>query len=119
MQQDIGRLIECGADHGITAAADVALVTGQQVVGLNFFPGTPIDRQKTDLPYFQIPSVPSATQQLISSAESAAQDLPTLVRKATAVLDRVLEVLSPENEAAIHSALESAAATMKTLQTDS
>ena len=113
-------LVNSLIDHGLRARLESAsLVTGQQVVAFNFFPGTPINLQKTDLPYFQIPTVPSATQQLISSAESAAQDLPTLVRKATAVLDRVLEVLSPENEAAIHSALESAAATMKTLQTDS
>jgi paraquat-inducible protein B len=107
-------------DHGLRARLESAsLVTGQQVVALNFFPGTPIDLQKTDLPYFQIPTVQSATQQIMSSVDVAARDLPTLINHAGAILDRIQEILSPENEAAIHSALESVAATMKTLQADS
>jgi paraquat-inducible protein B len=107
-------------DHGLRARLESAsLVTGQQVVALNFFPGTPINLQKTDLPYFQIPTVPSATQQIMSSVDVAARDLPTLIKQAGGVLDRVQQILSPENEAAIHTLLESAAATMKTLQADS
>jgi paraquat-inducible protein B len=107
-------------DHGLRARLESAsLVTGQQVVALNFFPGTPIDLQKTDLPYFQIPTVPSATQQIMSSVDVAARDLPTLINHAGVILDRVQELLSPENEAAIHSVLESVAATMKTLQAGS
>jgi phospholipid/cholesterol/gamma-HCH transport system substrate-binding protein len=107
-------------DRGLRARLESAsLVTGQQVVQLNFFPGTPVNLQRTDLPYFQLPTVPSPTQQIMSSVDVAARDLPTLIKQAAALLDRVQQILSPENEAAIHSMLESAAAVMKTLQTDS
>ena len=53
---------------------------------------------------------------MMSSVDAAAQDLPTLIKKATALIDRVQEFLSPENEAAVHSLLESAASAMKKLQ---
>jgi len=107
-------------DRGLRARLESAsLVTGQQVVQLNFFPGTPVNLQKTDLPYFQLPTVPSPTQQIMSSVDVAARDLPTLIKQAAAVLDRAQQILSPENEAAIHTMLESAAALMKTLQADS
>jgi paraquat-inducible protein B len=106
-------------DHGLRARLESAsLVTGQQVVQLNFFPGTPIKLEQTDLSYTQIPTFPSPTQQIMSSVDVAARDLPTLIRQATAVLDRVQQILSPENESAIHSILESAAAAMKSLQAD-
>lgn len=104
-------------DEGLRARLESAsLVTGQQIVQLNFYPDTPIVLQKTDLPYFQIPTVPSPTQQIMSSVDVAAKDLPTLIKEATAVLDRVQRILSPENEVAIHSVLESAASAMKSLQ---
>jgi phospholipid/cholesterol/gamma-HCH transport system substrate-binding protein len=53
----------------------------------------------------------------MSSVDVAANDLPTLIRKATTILDRVQGVLSPENEAALHTLIESSASTMRTLQT--
>jgi paraquat-inducible protein B len=107
-------------DRGLRARLESAsLVTGQQVVQLNFFPGTPVNLQRTDLPYFQLPTVPSPTQQIMSSVDVAARDLPTLIKQAAGVLDRVQQILSPENEAAIHATLESAAAVMKTLEADS
>ena len=106
-------------DAGLRARLESAsLVTGQQVVQLNFFPGTPIKLEQTDLSYTQIPTVPSPTQQIMSSVDVAAKDLPTLIKEATAVLDRVRQILSPENEAAIHSILESAALAMKSLRSD-
>jgi paraquat-inducible protein B len=106
-------------DQGLRARLESAsLVTGQQVVQLNFFPGTPINLQKTDLPYYQLPAVPSPTQQIMSSVDVAARDLPTLIKEATGVLDRVQRILSPENEAAFHSILESAASAMKTVRAD-
>jgi len=110
-------LIQSLIDAGLRARLESAsLVTGQQVVQLNFFPGTPANLVKTDLPYIQIPTILSPTQQIMSSVDVAANDLPTLIRRATAVLDRVQGVLSPENEAALHTLLESSAALMKTLQ---
>jgi paraquat-inducible protein B len=106
-------------DAGLRARLESAsLVTGQQVVQLNFFPNTPVKLEKTDLPYFQIPTVPSPTQQIMSSVDVAARDLPGLIKEASAVLDRVQKILSPENEAAIHSLLQSAASAMATLQAD-
>jgi paraquat-inducible protein B len=106
-------------DEGLRARLESAsLVTGQQVVQLNFFPGTPIKLEQTDLPYQQIPTVPSPTQQIMSSVDAAAKDLPTLIKEATGVLQRVQQILSPENETAINSILESAASAMKSLQAD-
>jgi paraquat-inducible protein B len=111
----IAQLIDAGLRARLESAS---LVTGQQVVQLNFYPGTPIRLEKTDLPYDQIPTVPSPTQQILSSVDVAARDLPTLIKEATAVLNRLQGFLSPENEAAIHSILENAAAAMKTIETD-
>jgi paraquat-inducible protein B len=103
-------------DEGLRARLETSsLVTGQQVVQLNFFPGTPVVLQQTDLPYYQLPTLPSPTQQLMSSIETAAQDLPTLISKATALIERGQSFLSPENETAVHSLLESAASAMKKL----
>jgi paraquat-inducible protein B len=111
----VKELIEQGLRARLESAS---LVTGQQVVQLNFFPGTPINLQKTDLPYYQLPAVPSPTQQIMSSVDVAARDLPTLIKQATGALDRVQRILSPENEAAFHSILESAASAMKTVRAD-
>jgi paraquat-inducible protein B len=112
-------LLKSLIDAGLRARLESAsIVTGQQVVQLNFFPGTPIKLEQTDLPYYQIPTVPSPTQQIMSSVDVAAKDLPTLIKEATAVLNRVQAILSPDNEAAIHSLLEGAASAMKTLQAD-
>jgi len=103
-------------DEGLRARLETSsLVTGQQVVQLNFFPGTPVKLQQTDLPYYQLPTLPSPTQQLMSSIETAAQDLPTLIKKAEALVDRGQAILSPDNEAAIHSLLANAASAMKKL----
>jgi paraquat-inducible protein B len=94
-------------DEGLRARLETSsLVTGQQVVQLNFFPGSPVELAQTDLPYYQLPTLPSPTQQLMSSIETAAQDLPTLIKKAEALLDRAQSFLSPHNAAAAHSLLE-------------
>ncbi len=103
-------------DEGLRARLETSsLVTGQQVVQLNFFPGTPVKLQQTDLPYYQLPTLPSPTQQLMSSIDTAAQDLPALIRKVSALADRFENFLSPENETAVHSVLENAASVMKKL----
>jgi paraquat-inducible protein B len=113
--EGLKRLISEGLRARLESAS---LVTGQQVVQLNFFPGTPINLQKSDLPYYQLPAVPSPTQQIMSSVDVAARDLPTLIKQVTGVLDRVQGILSPENEAAFNLLLESAALTMKSVQAD-
>jgi hypothetical protein len=91
-------------DEGLRARLETSsLVTGQQVVQLNFFPGSPVELAQTDLPYYQLPTLPSPTQQLMSSIETAAQDLPALIKKAEALIERGQNFLSPENETAVHS----------------
>ena len=61
-------------DEGLRARLETSsLVTGQQVVQLNFFPGSPVELAQTDLPYYQLPTLPSPTQQLMSSIETAAR----------------------------------------------
>jgi paraquat-inducible protein B len=106
-------------DQGLRARLESAsLVTGAQVVQLNFYPGTPVRLVKTDLPYYQIPALPSPTQELMSSVDSAAKDLPSLIKKAMATLDRVQQIVSPENQNALSETLANAALLTKTLQTD-
>jgi paraquat-inducible protein B len=101
-------------DEGLRARLETSsLVTGTQVVQLNFFLGTPVKLQQTDLPYYQLPTLPSPTQQLMSSIDAAAQDLPTLIKKAEALVDRGQAILSPENETAVHSLLANAASATK------
>jgi phospholipid/cholesterol/gamma-HCH transport system substrate-binding protein len=106
-------------DQGLRARLESAsLVTGSQVIDLDFYPGTRVRLVKTDLPYYQIPTLTSPTQQLLASVDNAAKDLPTLVRKAIATLDRIQTVVSPENAKAVSNILASGSAMMKTLQAD-
>jgi paraquat-inducible protein B len=106
-------------DQGLRARLETAsLVTGSQVVDLDFYPGTPARLVKTDLPYYQIPTLPSPTQQLLASVDNAAQDLPTLVRKGITTLDLIQKIVSPENAKAVSDILSDGAATMKTLRGD-
>ena len=106
-------------DQGLRARLESAsLVTGSQVVQLNFYPGTPVKLVKTDLPYYQIPTLPSPTQELISSVDTAAKDLPTLIKEGIATLDRIQKIVSPENEKTISTILERAASMMKSLEAD-
>jgi paraquat-inducible protein B len=96
-------------DQGLRARLESAsLVTGSQVVQLNFHPGTPVKLTKTDLPYYQIPTLPSPTQELISSVDTAAKDLPTLIKAGIATLDRMRKIVLPQNEKAISNILASA-----------
>jgi len=41
-----------------------SLITGQLAIELDFYPDTPINLHETDLPYPQIPTIPSATYRL-------------------------------------------------------
>jgi paraquat-inducible protein B len=106
-------------DQGLRARLEtLSLVTGSQVVQLDFYPGTPVNLVKTDLSYYQIPTLPSPTQQLMSSLDTAAQDLPALIKRATANFDRIEKIVSPENAKAVSNTLASAASMMKTLEAD-
>ena len=106
-------------DQGLRARLESAsLVTGSQVIQLNFYPGTPVKLVKTDLPYYQIPALPSPTQELMSSVETAGKNLPTLIKEGIATLDRIQKIVSPENEKTISTILERAASMMKSLEAD-
>ena len=85
-----------------------SLVTGSQVVQLNFYLGTPAKLTKTDLPYYRIPTLPSPTQELISSVDTAAKDLPTLIKAGIATLDCMQKIVLPQNEKAISNILAGA-----------
>jgi paraquat-inducible protein B len=113
-----GEVMEQLIKAGLRARLESAsLVTGQKVVQLNFFPDTPIVIVKSDIKLPQIPALPSQAQQLLSSVDVVAKDLPTLLQTAVATLDRIQSALSPENQAAITATLESTASLVKTLQT--
>jgi paraquat-inducible protein B len=106
-------------DKGLRARLEsTSLVTGQKAVQLEFFPGTPIVMHESDIKLRQIPTVPSPTSELISSAEAAAKDLPGLVKAAVATLDRAQGLLSDSNQQAISQILDKANAMMSTLQQD-
>jgi len=105
--------------EGLRARLESAsLVTGQQVVQLNFYPGIPGKLVKSDLPYYQIPTLPSPTQELMSSVDTAAKDLPALISKGIATLDRIQQVVSPQNQKLISEILESTALMMNALHND-
>ena len=102
-------------DKGLRARLEsTSLVTGQKAVQLEFFPGTPIVLQDSDIKLRQIPTVPSAVSELMSSAEAAAKDLPSLVKAASVTLDRAQALLSDGNQKAIAQILDNTNSLMTT-----
>ncbi len=75
-----------------------SLITNQQVVQLDFFPGTPARLVDSSLPYPQIPSLPSAFDQLQASLGMAAQGLPEATAAATRMLNQLSALLTPDNQ---------------------
>jgi paraquat-inducible protein B len=58
---DSQRLVE----QGLRAVLSLqSLITGQLAIELDFYPDTPVNLHETDLPYPQIPTIPSATYRL-------------------------------------------------------
>ena len=106
-------------DQGLRARLEsTSLVTGQKAVQLEFFPGTPIVLHDSDIKLRQIPAVPSAVSELMSSAEAAAKDLPSLVKAASVTLDRAQALLSDSNQKAIAQILDNTNSLMTTLHQD-
>jgi len=86
-------------DQGLRAQMNPeSLITNQQVVQLDFFPGTPVRLVESNLPYPQIPSLPSSFDQLQASIGMAAQSLPDLAASATLALNGVSNLLTPANQ---------------------
>jgi len=89
-------------EKGLRARLEsTSFVTGQKAVQLDFFPDTPIILHQTDIRFREIPAVPSQVRELMFSAETAAKDLPGLIKTATEAIERVQTLLSPENQQAI------------------
>jgi paraquat-inducible protein B len=83
-----------------------SLITNQQVVQLDFFPNTKARLVESHLPYPQIPSLPSAFDQLQASLGNTAQTLPELAAAATVALNQVSVLLSPANQQKVAHILE-------------
>ncbi len=70
-----------------------SFVTGQQSIQVDFFPGSPITLESSDLPYTELPTVPSKIEELESSVGD-------VVDRAGIVLAQVSDLLSSGNRAA-------------------
>jgi len=88
------RLDEMIADGLRAQLATQSLVTGQQSIQMQFLPDTEVKFVETDLPYDQIPTVPSVFQEIES-------DVSEVMKRANVLLDRVNDILSDENRARI------------------
>lgn len=86
-----------------------SLVTGQQSIQMQFLPDTEVRLKDTDLPYDQIPTVPSAFEEI-------ADDVGEVVKRANVLLDRVNDILSSENRARIGDILGNVTQTTAELQ---
>jgi paraquat-inducible protein B len=93
--------------EGLRARLDAeSLVTNQQDVLLDFYPNTPVRLVPTDIPYPQIPTVPSALGELQASIGSVADSLPGLTAAASATLKDAAGFLTPENQQKVSAILD-------------
>ena len=98
-QEEATKLLHQMIDQGLRAQMNPeSLITNQQVVQLDFFPGTQVRMVESSLPYPQIPSLPSSFDQLQASIGMAAQSLPDLAASATLALNQVSNLLTPANQ---------------------
>ncbi|HMA48627.1 MAG TPA: MlaD family protein [Magnetospirillaceae bacterium] len=97
--EEATRLLHQMIDQGLRAQMNPeSLITNQQVVQLDFFPGTPVRLIESNLPYPQIPSLPSSFDQLQASIGMAAQSPPDLAASATLALNQISSLLTPANQ---------------------
>ncbi len=98
-EEEATRLLHQMIDQGLRAQMNPeSLITNQQVIQLDFFPGTQVRMVESTLPYPQIPSLPSSFDQLQASIGMAAQSLPDLAASATLALNQVSNLLTPANQ---------------------
>lgn len=106
-EEEATKLLHQMIDQGLRAQMNPeSLITNQQVVQLDFFPGTPVRMVESTLPYPQIPSLPSSFDQLQASIGMAAQSLPDLAASATLALNQVSNLLTPANQQKISHILD-------------
>ena len=97
-------------DDGLRAQlVTQSLVTGQQSIQMQFLPDTEIRMVETDLPYPQMPTVPSQFEEI-------ADDVGEVIKRANVLLDRVNDILSEENRAQIGEIIATVATTTTELQ---
>lgn len=106
-EEEATKLLHQMIDQGLRAQMNPeSLITNQQVVQLDFFPGTQVRIVESTLPYPQIPSLPSSFDQLQASIGMAAQSLPDLAASATLALNQVSNLLTPANQQKISHILD-------------
>ncbi len=86
-----------------------SLVTGQQSIQMQFLPETEVKFVETDLPYRQVPTVPSAFEEI-------ADDVGEVIKRANVLLDRVNGILSDDNRAQVDEILANVSNTTDELQ---
>ena len=86
-----------------------SLVTGQQSIQMQFLPDSEVKFVETDLPYRQVPTVPSAFEEI-------ADDVGEVIKRANVLLDRVNDILSGENRAQVGEILANVANAADELQ---
>ncbi|MGD9332326.1 MAG: MlaD family protein [Desulfobacterales bacterium] len=72
-----------------------SLITGQLAIELDFYPNTPINLHKTDLPYPQIPTIPSATYRLAQAFQKL--DLEAIEKNLENTLDGIAALVNNPN----------------------
>ena len=78
-----------------------SLVTGQQVIQLDFFPDEPPRYVSDDQRIKEFPAVASSMAQLQESISSVAEEAPALIAEATEFIESAGEILDDRNKAAI------------------
>jgi paraquat-inducible protein B len=69
-----------------------SLVTGQLMIELDFFPGTPVNLVGTDMPYPEIPTIPSSMEQLVQQVEKLPiQEISEKLLAAAKTVERILQ----------------------------
>ena len=79
-----------------------SLVTGQQTIQVDFFPGTPITFKGGDWPHEELPTVPSKIEEIETSVGN-------LVNRAAVALEEFRSLLTAENRQAIANTLSNIA----------
>jgi paraquat-inducible protein B len=103
-------------DKGLRAQLDLqSVVTGQLVVTLDFFPGTPAKMVRLDKRYVEIPTMPSTMSRMMGMLQKLPLD--QLAQKAISVLDGIDSLArSPELKNTLQSASMAALDARKLLE---
>ncbi|MCB2168319.1 MAG: MCE family protein [Deltaproteobacteria bacterium] len=83
-------------DRGLRAVLSLqSLITGQLAIELDFYPGTPANLHETDLPYPQVPTIPSTTQRLAQALQNL--DLKAIEKNLTNTLHGIDTLVNNPN----------------------